>query len=83
MRGPTQLPPLPPGAAGMLNRAINTLTVLYKVLPAEVRLVMAQYVADWAEKARAEALQQMGLSEEPQPAPPPGPPAYTTTGHRA
>lgn len=83
MRGPQSLPPLPPSTAGMLKRIMDTLTVLYKVLPAEVRLVVAQYVADWAEQAKLEAMGQMGLGSEPAPPPPPGPPVYTTTGHRA
>lgn len=80
---PGQLPPLPPATASTLRRVMDTLTVLYKVLPAEVRLVMAQYVAEWAERAKLEALQQMGLNQEPAPPPPPGPTTYTTTGHRA
>lgn len=64
-------------------RAITTLQMLYGVLPAEIRLVMAEAVASWAQKAREQALSQLGIPEaQQQPEKPHNAPAtFTTTGH--
>ena len=68
----------------VVARAITTLQMLYGVLPAEIRLVMAEAVSSWAQKAREQALSQLGIPDTgPQQQQPPhnAPATFTTTGH--
>lgn len=64
------MPPPPPSAIARLMRALQ---FGYDILPPELRLVFADHVAAWAERAKRQAIDDMGR-------PPPDPNTFTTHG---
>lgn len=66
------------GTAPGVTRALQLLQFLYNAMPSQVRLILAQAVCEWAERAKAQALAE--LSGGPQ-SPAPQAHDFTTEGH--
>lgn len=62
-----------PKTTPAIVRALKALQFVYDVMPPEVRLLLAQHVGEWAERARVNALADMGR-------PPPDDNTFTTHG---
>lgn len=65
------------GAPPGVTRALQLVQFLYNAAPSQLRLIIAQAVLEWAERAKAQALGE--LSGGPQA--PPTPHDFTTVGH--
>lgn len=76
-RGPSSAPS---GGSGFISGAITYLDRFCAILPARVKLELAEGVQDWAAQKRRDAMEQLGLSDEPEPAPPPGPETFYAEG---
>jgi len=65
-----------PGAAAPtgVTKALQLLQFLYNAMPSQVRLVLAQAVLEWAEKAKDQALAELANG----PPAPPGPRDFTS-----
>lgn len=59
----------PSGQPGV-TRALQLLQFLYNAMPSQLRLILAQAVCEWAERAKAQALAELagGPQSPPQPA---------------
>lgn len=66
-----------PVTPGGVTKALQLLQFLYNAMPSQLRLILAQSVSEWAERAKAQALAEMaGGPQAPMP-----PHDYTTVGH--
>jgi hypothetical protein len=64
---------------GGVTKALQLLQFLYNAMPSQVRLVLAESVSTWAERAKAQALAE--LAGGPQSPPTATPHDFTTVGH--
>jgi hypothetical protein len=60
-----------------VTKALQLLQFLYNAMPSQIRLVLAQAVSEWAERAKAQALAELAGG----PQSPPMPHDFTTQGH--
>jgi hypothetical protein len=61
-----------------VTKALQLLQFLYNAMPSQLRLILAQAVCEWAERAKAQALAE--LAGGPQ-SPPQQAHDFTTEGH--
>lgn len=69
--------PAAPSTPGV-TRALQLLQFLYNAMPSQLRLILAQAVSEWAERAKAQALAEMAGGPQ---SPPQTPHDFTTQGH--
>lgn len=62
---------------GGVTKALQLLQFLYNAMPSQLRLILAQAVSEWADRAKAQALAEMAGG----PQAPPTPHDFTTVGH--
>lgn len=70
--------PAAPTTPGV-TKALQLLQFLYNAMPSQLRLILAQAVCEWAERAKAQALTE--LAGGPQAPAPQTPHDFTTEGH--
>ncbi len=61
-----------------VTKALQLLQFIYNAMPSQVRLILAQSVLEWAERARDKAVAEMANGPQ---APPGSPHDYTTQGY--